>query len=139
MSKVKIPCTFIAPPVDSFEPSMLPYVIRLCNGRKTIKTGSRLFKDYKPDSDYDFVVLIECFDDDLVKRLHTAEFLACSKHLYADDNHFIFRRLEDNINLILTNSAHKFDLWGKCTNAAIALGLKKAERVVLFSCFIKND
>lgn len=103
--------------------------------KMAIVTGSRVFGDATEDSDFDLVLLDGGIDIEQIFDLGFKQ----SGSSYDGEKFWFFRKMPENINLIVTNDIIKFHIWSLCNEATIRLGLNKEQRQILFSTMIDGD
>lgn len=114
-------------------------IIQKFTPKQIIKTGSRVFGDATETSDYDFVLLVE--EKDLRNLISTfeKEGYEVSGDQYDGEDFIFFRKMPENINLIITNNPINMLLWSRCNNAAQNLSLSKDDRSLLFSSIVDGE
>ena len=102
-------------------------------------TGSIVLGHSTDESDYDLIVLVGEHDFDVIEEKYAGFGYKRSETQYSDDRFAFFRKMPENINLIVTNEPELYDRWVRCGRASIELSLSKEQRQILFSAMIDDN
>lgn len=101
-------------------------------------TGSITLGHSTDESDFDLIVLVDDHFDDVGEK-YTKLGYKRSETRYSDDRFTFFRKMPENINLIVTNEPELYDRWVRCGYASVKLSLSKEQRQILFSTMIDDN
>lgn len=104
-------------------------------------TGSRLFGYGEDDSDYDLVVLDENLSmDEILDKYTNMGYERSSTGGYSKCDGFrMFRNKDTDENLIVTNSAYKFDIWCRCNKLVSRFKMSDRDTIhTIFSIMIDD-
>lgn len=102
-------------------------------------TGSIVLGHSTDESDFDIIVLVHESDFDTIGDRYAKLGYERSETRYSDDRFAFFRKMPENINLIVTNEPELYDRWVRCGYASIELSLSKEQRQILFSTMIDDN